>query len=561
MNRICTWLCALACCALAACGGGSDEAPPSGPPVVTIDTSRAATATIGAAGGTLAATGADGTAYTLTVPPDALVGEIAITMTPVRRIDRLPLSGGMVGAVQLQPSGLQLARMAVLTIGQPAPARAALTLTGFGIDEAATRVERSAAAGSEAAPRVLVGHFSTHGAGYGSAQDLASLEIPPGRTDAEGEAFIEAMDTLLSAYGRAPTAIQSAYLDWFDGAVLPMAQRAATDVELLDALREYADWNGFALYVSDDEASLDAFSAAVGEVDALVEERIAAWQSLVAPKFRTAIRANNDRCRAEPSLAALSNVLFLQRSATVPPWIRPAVQEAHGIDLNTVLRELCARLVVDQRSLAERLESTAPSDLDITYGLLFEGQTESQGVPVQVSFSGGNARFGRESPANSDIAGAFTVAVSALDADQAVTIDLKGCLVLEDALVGHWVTGVCVDEQLLRNGGLPRVEGWYEGTSNNRGYAAPATLHVRQSADGRMLVIFGTGVCCADKVFELGPDGTLGFLGESTSNVDFTWAPSPAAYHYSGHITGTVMRLEYYLSGDLVVGWDMTRPY
>ncbi len=80
------------------------------------DSSHAATATIPADGGTLSATGADGTTYTLTVPGGALIQDTDVTMTPVSAISGLPLSGGLQAAVQLQPEGLQLYQLATLTI-------------------------------------------------------------------------------------------------------------------------------------------------------------------------------------------------------------------------------------------------------------------------------------------------------------------------------------------------------------------------------------------------------------------------------------------------------------
>src|SRR5262245_34408062 len=56
---------------------------------ITTDAARATTKTFPPGGGTLTATGADGTVYTLTIPPNALLVETAITMTPI-----VSISGG-----------------------------------------------------------------------------------------------------------------------------------------------------------------------------------------------------------------------------------------------------------------------------------------------------------------------------------------------------------------------------------------------------------------------------------------------------------------------------------
>src|SRR5262245_11670811 len=57
--------------------------------VISVDHTRAATKTFPPGGGTLTATGANGTVYTLTIPPNALLVETAITMTPI-----VSVSGG-----------------------------------------------------------------------------------------------------------------------------------------------------------------------------------------------------------------------------------------------------------------------------------------------------------------------------------------------------------------------------------------------------------------------------------------------------------------------------------
>lgn len=118
---------------LAACGGGGDNGMTSGettssgttPPTaaapytlgvspqplsvaVTLDTPRAVTSTVGASGGTVAVTGADGTIYTLTLPANAVSADTDITMTPVSQFTTLPFNGSDTSAaygVQLAPEG------------------------------------------------------------------------------------------------------------------------------------------------------------------------------------------------------------------------------------------------------------------------------------------------------------------------------------------------------------------------------------------------------------------------------------------------------------------------
>jgi hypothetical protein len=74
---------------------------------------------IGPDGGTLTTTGLDGTQFTLDIPEGALLGPEFIKMTPVEQISDLPVPGGLVAAVDLQPSGLEFWEPAILTIDPP----------------------------------------------------------------------------------------------------------------------------------------------------------------------------------------------------------------------------------------------------------------------------------------------------------------------------------------------------------------------------------------------------------------------------------------------------------
>jgi len=90
--------------------------------VPSPDSGRAVSGAVTAAGGgTLSATAADGTVFTLEVPPNAFLSDRTITMTPVGSIQSLPFSGGFVAGVNLEPSGLYLMQGARLTIKTSSP--------------------------------------------------------------------------------------------------------------------------------------------------------------------------------------------------------------------------------------------------------------------------------------------------------------------------------------------------------------------------------------------------------------------------------------------------------
>jgi hypothetical protein len=104
-----------------ASSGTTTPTPPSPSQArMVLDQPRATYGSIGAEGGTLRATAADGTRFELAIPPNALDFTETITMTPASAVDNLPLSGGLAGAVSLEPAGLTFYEPATLTI---APAR------------------------------------------------------------------------------------------------------------------------------------------------------------------------------------------------------------------------------------------------------------------------------------------------------------------------------------------------------------------------------------------------------------------------------------------------------
>jgi hypothetical protein len=91
-------------------------ARPSSPAMVasTLDDARAARGTIGRAGGTLSATGADGAKYTLVVPSGALADDVEITLTPIAATTGAPWTRAT--GARFAPAGLQFFQYATLAI-------------------------------------------------------------------------------------------------------------------------------------------------------------------------------------------------------------------------------------------------------------------------------------------------------------------------------------------------------------------------------------------------------------------------------------------------------------
>ena len=77
-------------------------------------------------GGVLEATGANGTDYTLTIEPGALLFDEYVTMTPISSMTGLPAGITLGGGVLLEPDSVQLATPATLTIERPIPTTGAV---------------------------------------------------------------------------------------------------------------------------------------------------------------------------------------------------------------------------------------------------------------------------------------------------------------------------------------------------------------------------------------------------------------------------------------------------
>lgn len=84
-----------------------------------MPTMIAASEEIGPEGGSLSVTGTNGAQYTYTIPPGALDDTIIFTIKPVATMEGAPLTGGLLGAVLIEPVGLELDEPAVLTITPP----------------------------------------------------------------------------------------------------------------------------------------------------------------------------------------------------------------------------------------------------------------------------------------------------------------------------------------------------------------------------------------------------------------------------------------------------------
>ncbi len=141
---------------------------------VKLDSQLAETAVISSKGGQLSAKDAAGNRFTLDIPAGALTMDTQITMTPVNSIVDLPLSKGLVAAVQFQPDGLFLYQDAILTI-EPVKNIPVENQILFGYLGDGQDLHLAVPGPDFPKIQVRVPHFSGFGLGSGIATDRANL--------------------------------------------------------------------------------------------------------------------------------------------------------------------------------------------------------------------------------------------------------------------------------------------------------------------------------------------------------------------------------------------------
>ena len=216
-----------ALCLTAACssGGGSssdvsEALDPDTEPITattTVDQSRAVSARIGAAGGTLTATGADGSTYSLEIPAGALVEDIEVRMTPIVSMEGLPLPNGLAAGVRLEPEGMSFYDFVTLTI-EPAEAISADQLLPIGSEGGTGALYLPLIDLDPDTIRLRLLHFSSAGVSKGlladiepvrqrlggsaetRIQSLASAEMARARQAGESGPDMETLENLFQLY-------------------------------------------------------------------------------------------------------------------------------------------------------------------------------------------------------------------------------------------------------------------------------------------------------------------------------------------------------------------------
>ena len=341
------------------------------PATVTVDAGRAASALVPRTGGSVTATGADGTIYTLTVPSGALAQPTTITLTPVTSLTGAP--GGLqhTMAVRAAPEGLTFAIPATLAIvpaaGAPASGWLGITATsaggGLGLLPAARTQGTIVVAGSS--------HFSV----LGVAIPANWLQIPLGPSTTG----------YIARYVAAPdeAARLATLREWSTVVVEPLLRSGQTDpTALFEATREYWSWDFTRIQQFADDSRLTAEATAS--------------ENLMADGFRATLARALGVCLSNPNLADAEEILVLQHLATEVfaeltfqhpglDWSIPVHADLRDLDLASVLPLLCVKAEIVTTTFPGAVQQGVPTTMTVQAGLRFTNGQITPTPPLQVA--------------------------------------------------------------------------------------------------------------------------------------------------------------------------------
>jgi hypothetical protein len=214
---------------------------------------NASTLTLGAEGGTVTATGANGVRYALVIPPAALEDPTSITLTPVADIPDAPLAAGSAFAVRMEPEGLKFTLPARLDVTLPSSMPLG-RIAGFGYSEGGARFHLQPFERTGNVISFLVAHFSTEGGG--SAEPALPEPVTHYPDVHDEESAMEAFSIIqqiaeLTQNPPSTEALSEVFRNWYDRGLRPDLVTVGTVGDpfnrtispyLFEVIAEYGNW-------------------------------------------------------------------------------------------------------------------------------------------------------------------------------------------------------------------------------------------------------------------------------------------------------------------------------
>lgn len=260
---------------------------PDEPLTIVVESGQQVEAWVGGDGGSLSVQAADGTAFVLEIPPNAVAETTLISLVPIASIDNLPLSGGLMAGVDLAPDGLQLYRTATLTMELPSTASSE-ALIGFSYREMGEDLRLEPFRIDGARLTFAITHFSGYGAGIGSYAECMSVAAAASGRDR----YLKQISCVGTYVMENPESSESWYheellrvlREWHQNVVVPRIQEAQAspgDLQgLTDAVSELLLWVAYAQLWGVDHLLSAEEDAAHGMLEAAYRAAVAHWDQV-----------------------------------------------------------------------------------------------------------------------------------------------------------------------------------------------------------------------------------------------------------------------------------------
>ena len=346
---------------------------------LTFDTSTAASATIGEEGGSVSATGSDGSYFELQIPKGALHRREKITMIPVSRVDGLPLEkGGSVATVQLEPEGLRFDKPVKLTIepSTPVPVKEQV---GFAWITHGTDTHLYPAQGDSMAMEMQLLHFSGYGFGKAPPGDPGRIHLlyasaHAARLEAElAQVISEQRNKELlgekTDNEKLNATFRKTMLEYYDGIIAPTMKIAETDDRMAAcAFAFYLGWmrqlelfgavpDGAGAIVGDGSVSTEVMQKDPELVSRMSQASASAQKIMDNVEAHVLGRAQ-DACRQQHDLGAYSMVIELYREFALLGIQGKLEDKNFGKDFLAKANDQCNRFEVE---LSSSIDSRLPS--------------------------------------------------------------------------------------------------------------------------------------------------------------------------------------------------------
>jgi hypothetical protein len=380
---------------LVGCGGGGGGLSDPGLSNVQVEVERARAATITPDGGTITATGSNGFVYTLTVPEGAVLQDTKIAIYPITAIKNLSAGASVSGGVNFVPDGLKLSVPATLTIQLPASVDPKQVVPiGYSGNADDIHMDLGTVNGHTITSKVY--HFSGTALCNRAVIDLIMTNP-----------FVS--DTTTTFQSRIRNLFESSILDradntlilrnWYDLIVRPALTAGgrpnSTREEQSRAVIEYYAWLDAILFSG----------AALIDLTFNVQPENSQSEALAVTLLKRIYQSYNDQCvQNKNNPIGSGNVVddpltdaefaISITGLHADSWHIP--RAANGLDKETLLNNLCVKVVIESKTWAGNDGVDAPGEIGtarVKAGFNIAAGPIRHDFPIRVKFSGNGNLF------------------------------------------------------------------------------------------------------------------------------------------------------------------------